>query len=170
MDEPSDRRGAIQGSLFVVAMPMEELPVDVAILPTQRGGHDVVDLRQVLRREEQSTEGALPLLPAEQRRQACCTGPESREPTRSFVINRLLSVSKCTQVPNVVAVNRAHLLQRGRDPLHLAPRTTRLHQQRACTAPCLLQLLSWGSASKLPRRFTGLLITMASPVSSDPLD
>src|SRR5437763_9466260 len=31
------------------------------------------------------------------------------------------------------------------------------------------RLPSSGSASRLPRRFTGLSITMASPVSSDPL-
>src|SRR5438874_13438456 len=32
------------------------------------------------------------------------------------------------------------------------------------------RLPSSGSASRLPRRFTGLSITMASPVSSDPLE
>src|SRR6266540_3040254 len=31
------------------------------------------------------------------------------------------------------------------------------------------QLPSWGSSLRLPRRFTGLCATLASPVSSDPL-
>src|SRR5437867_10387400 len=47
-------------------MRVDELPVDVAILPAHRERGDVVDFRQVVQSEVQSADGAPPLLPVEQ--------------------------------------------------------------------------------------------------------
>jgi hypothetical protein len=47
-------------------MPMEELPVGVAVRSPKASRDDVVDLRQVPIAEKQSTAGASPTLPSEE--------------------------------------------------------------------------------------------------------
>src|SRR5437660_263518 len=96
----------ISGRLRVVAMTMEQLPVGVAVLPTGRDGHHVVDFHPVSMANLQSTPAAPTLLPSQQD-----AGP-SRQPWLAAK-----SAAPIRPVPIIRAAAALHLdvpLDRGR--------------------------------------------------------